>query len=234
MNWSVLIGGDAVNTKLLKEACGKFFAGVIAVGLLLFLPAGTWNYAGAWLLCGVLFVPMFGAGLVMLKKAPDLLRKRLDAKEKLGTQKNVIGLSALMFLGGFILAGLDFRFGWTSVPQWLSLLSAGLLLVGYVLFAEVLRENAWLSRKVEVQSGQQVVDTGLYGLVRHPMYSATLLLFLAMPLILGSWLSFAVFLLYPPIIVKRLKNEEELLKRELPGYKEYCTRIKYRLIPYIY
>ena len=223
-----------MDKQLLKQAFTKFFAGVILMGLLLFLPAGTWQYPGAWLLCGLLFVPMFAAGLVMLKKAPDLLRKRLDAKEKLGTQKAVIGLSALMFVGGFVLAGLDFRFGWTRVPLWLTLVSAALFLLGYGLFAEVLRENAWLSRTVEVQQGQQVVDTGLYGLVRHPMYSATLLLFLAMPLILGSWLSFLVFLIYPPTIVKRLKSEEELLKRELLGYKTYCEKVKYRLIPYIY
>lgn len=223
-----------MDKQLLKQALTKFFAGVILMGLLLFLPAGTWQYPGAWLLFGLLFVPMFAAGLVMLKKAPDLLRKRLDAKEKLGTQKAVIGLSALMFVGGFVLAGLDFRFGWTRVPLWLTLVAAVLFLLGYGLFAEVLRENAWLSRTVEVQQGQQVVNTGLYGLVRHPMYSATLLLFLAMPLILGSWLSFLVFLIYPPTIVKRLKSEEELLKRELLGYETYCEKVKYRLIPYLY
>ncbi len=219
---------------LLKQALTKFFAGVVLMGLLLFLPAGTWQYPGAWLLCGLLFVPMFAAGLVMLKKAPDLLRKRLDAKEKLGAQKTVIGLSGLMFLVGFVLAGLDHRFDWTRVPRWLVLLAAVLFLVAYALFAEVLRENAWLSRTVEVQQGQQVVDTGLYGLVRHPMYSATLLLFLTMPLILGSWLSFLVFLVYPPIIIKRLKSEEELLKQELLGYETYCDKVKFRLIPYIY
>ena len=223
-----------MDKQLLKQALTKFFAGVILMGLLLFLPAGTWQYPGAWLLFGLLFVPMFAAGLVMLKKAPDLLRKRLDAKEKLGTQKAVIGLSALMFVGGFVLAGLDFRFGWTRVPLWLTLVAAVLFLLGYGLFAEVLRENAWLSRTVEVQQGQQVVNTGLYGLVRHPMYSATLLLFLAMPLILGSWLSFLVFLIYPPTIVKRLKSEEELLKRELLGYETYCEKVKYRFIPYLY
>ena len=223
-----------MDKQLLKQALTKFFAGVILMGLLLFLPAGTWQYPGAWLLFGLLFMPMFAAGLVMLKKAPDLLRKRLDAKEKLGTQKAVIGLSALMFVGGFVLAGLDFRFGWTRVPLWLTLVAAVLFLLGYGLFAEVLRENAWLSRTVEVQQGQQVVNTGLYGLVRHPMYSATLLLFLAMPLILGSWLSFLVFLIYPPTIVKRLKSEEELLKRELLGYETYCEKVKYRLIPYLY
>lgn len=219
---------------LLKEALAKFFAGVILMALLLFLPAGDWRWRGGWLLCILLFVPMFLAGLVMLKKAPDLLRKRLDAKEKLGTQKAVIGLSGLMFVGGFVLAGLDHRFGWTSVPGWLVLLSALLFLSGYALFAEVLRENAWLSRTIEVQQGQRVVDTGLYGWVRHPMYSATLLLFLSMPLILGSWAAFIVFLLYPPTIVKRLKSEEELLKRELSGYETYCKKVKYRLIPYIF
>lgn len=223
-----------MDKQLLKQALIKFSAGVILMGLLLFLPAGTLRYPGGCLLCLLLFLPMFVAGLVMLKKAPDLLRKRLDAKEKLGTQKAVIGLSGLMFVGGFVLAGLDWRFGWTRVPPWLTVLSAVLFLVGYGLFAEVLRENAWLSRTVEVQQGQRVVDTGLYGLVRHPMYSATLLLFLAMPLILGSWLSFLVFLIYPPTIVKRLKSEEELLKRELYGYESYCQKVKYRLLPYIY
>ncbi|MBR5536713.1 MAG: isoprenylcysteine carboxylmethyltransferase family protein [Clostridia bacterium] len=223
-----------MDKQLIKQAFGKFFAGVLLVGLLLFLPAGTLRWQSGWLLCAVLFVPMFFGGLVMMKKAPDLLRKRLDAKEKLGAQKAVIGLSGLMFLAGFLLAGFDRRFGWTTVPGWLALLSAALFLLGYALFAEVLRENAWLSRTVEVQQGQQVVDTGMYGLVRHPMYTATLLMFLSMPLILGSWVSFVVFLAYPPIIVKRLKGEEILLKEELFGYETYCEKVKYRLIPYIY
>lgn len=223
-----------MDKQLVKQALAKFFSGVILVGVLLFLPAGTLCWRGGWLLCAVLFLPMFAAGIVMLKKAPDLLRKRLDMKEKLGAQKTVIGLSGLMFVAGFVLAGLDFRFGWTAVPRWLVWLSAGLFLLGYGLFAEVLRENAWLSRTVEVQQGQQVVDTGLYGLVRHPMYTATLLMFLSMPLILGSWIGFIVFLLYPPIIVKRLKSEEALLKTELFGYETYCKKVKYRLIPYLY
>ena len=223
-----------MDKQLIKQALIKFFSGVILVGLLLFLPAGTLHWQGGWLLCALLFIPMFLAGIVMMKKAPALLRKRLDVKEKMGDQKTVIGLSGLMFLAGFVLAGLDLRFGWTTVPGWLVLLCAVLFLVGYGLFAEVLRENAWLSRTVEVQRGQQVVDTGLYGLVRHPMYTATLLMFLAMPLILGSWISFAIFLAYPPIIVKRLKSEEELLKTELFGYESYCEKVKCRLIPYIY
>ena len=223
-----------MDKQLIKQALIKFFSGVILVGLLLFLPAGTLHWQGGWLLYALLFIPMFLAGIVMMKKAPALLRKRLDVKEKMGDQKTVIGLSGLMFLAGFVLAGLDLRFGWTTVPGWLVLLCAVLFLVGYGLFAEVLRENAWLSRTVEVQRGQQVVDTGLYGLVRHPMYTATLLMFLAMPLILGSWISFAIFLAYPPIIVKRLKSEEELLKTELFGYESYCEKVKCRLIPYIY
>ena len=220
--------------KLLCNALMKFTMGAVMVGLLLFLPAGDWRWRGGWLLCILLFVPMFLAGLVMLKKAPDLLRKRLDAKEKLGTQKAVIGLSGLMFVGGFVLAGLDHRFGWTAVPGWLVLLSALLFLTGYALFAEVLRENAWLSRTIEVQQGQQVVDTDLYGWVRHPMYSATLLLFLSMPLILGSWYALILFAFYPAIIILRLKDEEELLSRELKGYSEYKQKVKYRLIPFIW
>ena len=234
MNWIGLTGGEDMDGKLLKQALIKFVSGVILVGVLLFLPAGTLRWQGGWVLCAVLFIPMFSAGLVMLKKAPDLLRKRLDVKEKLGTQKTVIGLSGMMFLAGFVLAGLDFRFAWTRVPGWLVWLSTVLFLAGYAMFGEVLRENAWLSRTVEVQQGQRVVDTSLYGVVRHPMYTATLLMFLSMPLILGSWISFAVFLLYPPIIVKRLKSEEALLKKELFGYETYCENVKYRLIPFIY
>ena len=223
-----------MDKQLLKQALTKFFAGVLLMGLLLFLPAGTWRYPGAWLLCGLLFVPMFIAGLVMLKKAPDLLRKRLDAKEKLGTQKAVIVLSALMFVGGFVLAGLDFRFGWTRVPLWLTLVSAALFLLGYGLFAEVLRENAWLSRTVEVQQGQQVVDTGLYAIVRHPMYAATVVLFLSMPLILGSVLSLLVMGLYVPLIVRRIQNEEAVLQKGLPGYAAYQKKVPWRLLPYVW
>lgn len=219
---------------LLKEACTKFGAGVLLLAVLLFLPAGTLQYPGAWLLMTVLFVPMFFAGLIMWRKAPDLLASRLQAKEQEHTQKTVIGLSALMFLTGFVLSGLDFRWNWTQVPGWLVVTAVVVFLMGYILFAEVLRENAYLSRTIEVQQGQTVVDSGLYGLIRHPMYSATLLMFLSMPLILGSWTAFVVFLTYPMLIYRRILNEEAVLSRELPGYTEYCEKVTYRLLPYIW
>lgn len=223
-----------MNGRLLLHACIKFFAGVVLVGALVFLPAGTLRFWNAWLLMGVLFLPMLAAGLVMWIKAPELLRKRLDGREKQAAQRTVIGLSAIMFFVGFVLAGIDRRFDWTEVPQWLVWAGAAILLTGYLLFAEVLRENAYLSRSIKVQDGQKLVDTGLYGVVRHPMYSATLLLFLAMPLILGSWVSFVVFLTYPAIIVKRIRNEEAVLTTELEGYSTYCQRVKYRLVPYLW
>lgn len=219
---------------LLKEACVKFAAGVILVGALLFLPAGTVHYPGGWLLMAVLFVPMFFAGLVMWRKAPDLLESRLRAKEKEGTQKRVIGLSGLMFLAGFVLAGLDFRWGWTFVPRWLTVAAAAVFLVGYLLFAEVLRENAYLSRVIEVQEGQTVVDSGLYGVIRHPMYSATLLMFLSMPLVLESWIALLVFLMYPVLLYQRIGNEEDVLREQLDGYSAYCEKVKYRLLPFIW
>lgn len=219
---------------LFLEAIAKFLLGVVLVGLLIFLPAGTLRYFGGWLLMGILFVPMFCAGLVMLKKDPNLLKSRLQAKEKQKEQDLVVKLSGLMFLTGFVVAGLDFRFGWLPLPGWVNWVAAGLFLIAYLLYAEVLRENAYLSRTIEVQENQKVVDTGLYGIVRHPMYSATLLLFLSMPLVLGSVLSFLCFLCYPAIIIKRLKNEEIFLEAELPGYKEYKEKVKYRLIPGIW
>ena len=220
--------------KLFVSAITKFTAGVILLALLLFLPAGTIHYPGGWLLMGILFVPMFLAGLVMMAKNPNLLRSRLNAKEKEQEQDLVIKLSGLMFLVGFILAGLDFRFGWSNLPGWVSTLGAALFLSAYALFAEVLRENTWLSRTIEVQEGQTVVSTGLYGIVRHPMYSATLLLFLSMPLVLGSVPAFVVFLCYPAIITKRILGEEQVLRRELKGYDEYCNRIRWRLIPFFW
>lgn len=220
--------------RLLKEACVKFGAGVLLVAILVFLPAGTLHYPGAWLLMAVLFIPMFFAGLVMWRKAPALLESRLQAKERESQQKQVIGLSALMFLGGFILAGLDHRYHWTAMPKWLSVAAAMVFLLGYLMFAEVLRENAYLSRTVEVREGQTVVSTGLYGVIRHPMYSATLLMFLAMPLVLGSWISFVVFLVYPMLLYKRILNEEMLLKEQLHGYTAYCKKVRYRLIPCIW
>ena len=220
--------------KLFIQAIAKFFLGVLLVGVLVFVPAGTPAFYNGWIFMAVLFVPMFFAGIVMMFKNPELLKKRLDAKEKQNEQALVVKLSGLMFLAGFILAGLDYRFGWLPLPDWVTWVAAAVFLAAYLLYAEVLRENAYLSRTIEVQENQKVVDTGLYGIVRHPMYSATLLLFLSMPLVLGSVLSFLCFLCYPAIIIKRLKNEEVFLEAELPGYKEYKEKVKYRLIPGIW
>ena len=220
--------------KLFLEAILKFSLGVVLVGLLIFLPAGTLNFPNGWLFMAVLFVPMFCAGLVMMAKNPDLLKKRLNAKEKQAEQSLVVKLSGLMFLAGFVLAGLDFRFRWLALPQWVSIAAAVLFLLAYLLYAEVLRENTYLSRTIEVQEDQKVIETGLYGIVRHPMYSATLLLFLSMPLVLGSLISFAVFLAYPPIIARRIRNEEQVLEAGLPGYREYKQKVRWRLIPYIW
>ncbi|UTD02925.1 isoprenylcysteine carboxylmethyltransferase family protein [Treponema socranskii subsp. buccale] len=216
------------------KALVKFFFGVIVVGILLFLPAGTFYYWKAWLLMGILFIPMFFAGLILLLKNPELLKKRLNIKEEQAEQRLVIKLTGLMFLLGFILAGLNFRFGWIIAPDWLSWISAVVFLFSYMLYAEVLKENAYLSRTVEVQKGQKVVDTGLYGIVRHPMYTITIFLFLSMPLVLGSPISFVVFLAYPVIIAKRIKNEEAVLEKELNGYVEYKNKVKYKIIPYIW
>ena len=220
--------------QLFFSAILKVTAGVVLVGALIFLPAGTWSFPGGWLLMGILFIPMFLAGLVMMAKDPNLLRSRLNAKEKEREQDLVVKLSGLMFLTGFLLAGLDFRFGWSRLPGWVSILGAVLFLTAYALYAEVLRENAWLSRTIEVQQGQTVVSTGLYGIVRHPMYAVTLLLFLSMPLVLGSIPAFLVFLTYPAIIARRVRNEEAVLKRDLPGYAEYLEAVRWRLIPYIW
>ena len=220
--------------KLFVSAITKFTAGVILLALLLFLPAGTIHYPGGWLLMGILFIPMFLAGLVMMATNPNLLRSRLNAKEKEREQDLVIKLSGLMFLVGFILAGLDFRFGWSKLPMTVNYVGAGLFLTAYILYAEVLRENRWLSRTIEVQEGQTVVSTGLYSIVRHPMYFATVILFLSMPLVLGSIPAFLVFLCYPAIIARRIRNEEQVLTRELNGYREYKRRVRWRLIPYIW
>ncbi|MBR2928595.1 MAG: isoprenylcysteine carboxylmethyltransferase family protein [Oscillospiraceae bacterium] len=220
--------------KLFLQAILKFSLGVVMVGGLIFLPAGTLHFPAGWLLMGILFVPMFGAGLVMMAKNPALLRSRLKAKETRGEQGMVVKLSGLMFLLGFVLAGLDFRFGWPPLPWTVSLASAALFLVAYLLYAEVLRENTWLSRTIEVQEGQTVVDTGLYGIVRHPMYSVTLLLFLSMPLVLGSLIALPVFLTYPLIIARRIRDEELFLEAELKGYADYKKKVKYRLIPLIW
>ncbi len=223
-----------MDLKLFSQAIIKFLGGLLIVGLLLFLPAGTFGWWQAWLLIGILFVPMFIAGLIMMKSSPDLLRKRLDVKEEENEQKTVIVLSGIMFLAAFIGAGLNYRFGWIVLPAWVSWVAAVLFLLAYALYAEVLRENVWLSRTVEVQENQKVVDTGLYGIVRHPMYMTTLLLFLSMPLVLGSVISFVIMLLYIPIIAKRIRNEEQVLEGGLEGYTEYKQRIRYKVIPFVW
>ena len=220
--------------RLLMEALTKFTCGLVMVGLLVLLPAGTFAYTYGWLLIGLLFGPMLIAGFVMFFKSPDFLAKRLDAKEKQATQKGVLALSGLMFIAGFVVAGLDFRFGWSDMPTWIVIAASVLFLVAYVLYAEVMRENAYLSRTIKVEAGQKVVDTGLYGIVRHPMYMVTILLFLMIPLILGSWYALIAFAFYPAIIIARLKDEEALLTRELPGYAEYKQKVKYRIIPFIW
>lgn len=220
--------------KLVAEALLKFSVGLLLVGALIFLPAGTLLYFNGWLLVGLLFGPMLIAGFVMLFKSPDFLRKRLDAKEKQAAQKGVLAFSGLMFIGGFVVAGLDFRFAWSVMPPWVVITASVLFLLAYALYAEVMRENAYLSRTIQVEAGQTVVDTGLYGIVRHPMYAATLLLFFMIPLVLGSWYALIVFAFYPVIITVRLLDEEKLLTRELPGYAEYKKKVKYRLIPFVW
>ena len=220
--------------KLLVEALTKFTCGLLLVGLLIFLPAGTLGYTNGWLFMGLLFLPMLIAGFVMLLKSPAFLEKRLDAKEKQAAQKGVLAFSGLMFIAGFVVAGLDFRFGWSTVPTWVVITASVLFLVAYALYAEVMRENAYLSRTIKVEEGQTVVDTGLYGIVRHPMYAVTILLFLMMPLVLGSWYALIAFAFYPVIIIVRLKDEEALLTRELPGYEAYKRKVKYRIIPFIW
>ena len=223
-----------MDAKLFVQAIIKFLGGLLTVGLLLFLPAGTFSYWQGWLLISILFVPMFIAGLIMMKKSPELLRKRLDAREEQSAQKAVIALSGLMFLAVFVIAGLNFRFGWIVLPDWVSWAAAVVFLLAYALYAEVLRENVWLSRTVEVQENQKVIDTGLYGIVRHPMYMSTLLLFLSMPLVLGSVLSFIIMLAYIPIIAKRIRNEEQVLENGLDGYVEYKKRVRYKVIPFVW
>jgi protein-S-isoprenylcysteine O-methyltransferase Ste14 len=220
--------------KLFIQAIIKFLLGIVLVGILIFLPAGTISFFNGWLFMGILFVPMFLAGIVMMCKNPELLKKRLSAKEKQKEQDLVVKLSGLMFIVGFVIAGLDFRFQWWPMPRPVAIVGAVVFLVAYILYAEVLRENAYLSRTIEVQENQKVIDTGLYGMVRHPMYSATLLLFLAMPIVLGSIYAFVVFLAYPFIIAKRIKHEEAFLEKELTGYAEYKQKVKCRLIPFIW
>lgn len=220
--------------KLFFQALTKFLAGLLLVGLLLFLPAGTLAFWQAWLFIGILFGPMFIAGIVLMIRQPELLRKRLDAKEKQGEQKRVVALSGLMFIAVFVVAGLSCRFGWYMLPDGVVYVATIIFLAAYALYAEVMRENVWLSRTIEVQENQQVVSTGLYGIVRHPMYAATLLLFLSMPLVLASPWSFAIMLLYIPIIALRIRNEEQVLERELKGYAEYKQRVRYKVIPFIW
>ena len=220
--------------KLLLNALIKFFSGLIILCLLLFLPAGTWSFPGAWLFLALLFIPMIFLGLWLYLKAPELLQKRLKTDEKEKTQRGVVAVSGLAFLASFIAAGLDFRFGWTHVPRAVVIAAAVIQLASYGMYALVMKQNAYLSRTVEVQEGQKVVDTGLYGMVRHPMYTATVLMFLAMPLVLGSWIAFALMLTYPALIVQRIKNEEQVLCAGLPGYREYREKVRYRLIPFIW
>lgn len=220
--------------KLAIRALTKYIAGLILVALLLFLPAGTLAYRNGWLFIGLLFVPMFFLGLVLLCKAPELLEKRLKSKEEATEQKQVVGLSALMFLAGFILAALDYRFQWTQLSDGIVLTASILLLFSYGMYMEVMRENAYLSRVIEVQENQTVIDTGLYGIIRHPMYSSTIILFLSIPLVLGSGIAFVLFLFYPALMVKRIRSEEQILEQGLDGYKEYKQKVRYRLIPFIW
>ena len=223
-----------MENNLLTQALAKFFLGVIILGILIFLPAWSLHYWQGWLLMGILFVPMFVAGLVMLAKNPDLLRKRLNAKEQEAEQKTVVKLSGLLFITAFVVAGLNWRFGWWVLPDWAVWVAAGLFLASYLLYAEALRENTFLSRTIEVQENQKVIDTRLYGIVRHPMYMATTILFLAMPLVLASPFSFLIMLGYIPVIAKRIKNEEKVLEEGLIGYAEYKKKVKYRILPFIW
>ena len=223
-----------MNRNLLIQALVKLSAGIILVGLMVFLPAGSFGYWQGWLLMGVLFVPMLIAGVVMMVKNQELLRKRLDAKEKEGEQKTVVALSGVLFVVSFVTAGLNWRYGWWMLPDWVVWVAAAIFILSYILYAEVLRENEYLSRTIEVQKGQKVIDTGLYGMVRHPMYLATVIMFLSMPLVLGSPISFVIMIGYFPVIAKRIRNEEMVLAAGLDGYKEYQMRVKYKVIPFIW
>ena len=223
-----------MDTKLFRQALIKFAAGLLLVGVLLFIPAGSVKYWQAWLLICILFVPMFIAGLIMMQKSPELLRKRLNAREEEGEQKEVVLFSGLMFLAAFVLAGFNWRFGWIPLPKAVSYIAAVVFLLAYALYAQVLRENEYLSRTIEVQENQRVIDTGLYGVVRHPMYMSTVFLFLSMPLVLGSLISFVIMLAYIPIIAKRIRNEEKVLEEGLKGYREYKNKVRYKVIPFIW
>lgn len=223
-----------MNLKLFLEAIIKYLSGIIIVGALIFIPAGTIQYINGWIFMGILFIPMFIAGIVMMIKSPELLKRRLNAKEKQKEQKEVVKFSGLMFIVGFIVAGLNYRYSWIVLPQYVTIIASVIFLIAYILYAEVLRENQTLLRTIEVEKDQKVVDTGLYSIVRHPMYAITVLLFLAMPLILGSIISFGIFLIYPFIIAKRIKNEEEVLEKDLKGYTEYKKKVKYKMIPFVW
>ena len=223
-----------MSKRLFFQALVKFILGVVIVGVLIFVSAGTFNYINGWIFMGILFVPMFIAGIIMMIKNPKLLESRLDVKEKQKEQSIVIKLSGLMFLVGFIVAGLDFRYKWIYIQSWISYIFIAVFLLGYIMYAVVLKENTYLSRTIKVCDGQKVIDTGLYGIVRHPMYTATLILFLSMPLVLGSLVSFFIFLIYPIIIIIRIINEEKFLEKELDGYIEYKKKVKYRLIPFVF
>ena len=220
--------------KLMASAGIKLLMGLVLVGLLIFLPAGTMDYPHGWLFIAVLFVPMTIAGVVMAVCSPALLKKRLDAKEKEAEQKNVVAMSGIMFIAAFVVAGFNYRYSWSVMPSWAVWSAVVLFLLSYIMYAEVLRENAYLSRTIEVQEGQTVIATGLYGIVRHPMYSATVLMFLAMPLVLGSLPSFVIMLAYIPLIAKRIRNEEQVLLEGLDGYAAYCSKVKYRLLPFVW
>jgi len=223
-----------MDKKLFIQAITKFIFGLIIIALLLFISAGTLNYWNAWLFIGILFIPMFIVGIILMIKGPDLLRKRLNSKEKESKQKILLIFGGVMFICGFVVSGLNYRFEWIILPKWIVFIATIIFLLAYVLYAEVLRENMYLSRIIEVQENQKVIDTGLYGIVRHPMYSSTILLFLSIPLVLGSLFSFLIFLVYPFIIVKRIRNEEQVLEKGLKGYLEYKNKVKYRLIPFIW
>ena len=223
-----------MNAKLFFQAIIKFVLGIVIVGLLLFIPAGTLDYWNAWLFLGLLFIPMFIAGIVLMVKNPELLKKRLNAKEEQNEQKQVVAFSGLMFLAGFIVAGLNYRYGWIILPNIVIIISSVIFVLAYIMYGEVLRENTYLARTIEVQENQKVIDTGLYGIVRHPMYAATIWLFLSMPLVLGSVISFIIFLIYPILIAKRIKNEEKVLEKDLKGYTEYKNKVKYKMIPFIW
>ena len=223
-----------MNIKLFFQAIIKFILGILITGILLFVPANTINYWNGWLLMGLLFVPMLIVGIIMMIKSPELLRKRLNVKEKENKQKQVVLLSGLMFLIGFVIAGLNYRYSWITIPNYIVTIAAVIYIIAYIIYAEVLRENAYLSRTVEVEENQKVIDTKMYGIVRHPMYAATVLMFLSMPLILGSIISFVIFLVYPFIINKRIENEEEMLEKELAGYSDYKKKVKYKMIPFIW